>query len=207
MKEIWKPIVIVGKEHRWYSVSNYGNLVSHLKSGTCVFDENITKEMTISKKITTIGRVRIYYPKQFVIDTEWDVDDKHTLSGSRNNYRKDLYIYQLVMWTFRPIDLYPPKGLENCWNQIPDDAKRWIRETITINHKDHNRFNNRLDNLEYCTPMHNTREAVKYYGGNLANKKIVDDFGVSSYEELVNNYNYGKSGCDLYSRSTVDGFF
>ena len=32
MKEEWRPIVLNGKEHSWYSVSNLGNVRSHLQT-------------------------------------------------------------------------------------------------------------------------------------------------------------------------------
>ena len=74
------------------------------------------------------------------------------------------------------MDDYPPDRLKDCWNDIPEDAKTWIKQTVTINHKDHNPSNNRLDNLEYVTQRENARAAVKHYGGNVANKGKEDDW-------------------------------
>ena len=55
----------------------------------------------------------------------------------------------MVMWTWRPLDKYPPDRLKNCWSDIPIEAQQWIKDTAVINHIDHNPTNNRLDNLEW----------------------------------------------------------
>ena len=84
--------------------------------------------------------------------------------------------HELVMAAFRPMGEYPPDRLKDCWNNIPEDAKKWIKETVTINHIDHDPSNNRVDNLEYVTQRENSRAAVKHYGGNMANKNKEDDW-------------------------------
>ena len=40
-----------------------------------------------------------------------------------------------------------------------------------INHKDGNKFNNHIDNLEWCTALHNSREAVRL--GLIKGKKLL----------------------------------
>ena len=67
------------------------------------------------------------------------------------------------MQTFKPIDKYPPDRLKDCWKDIPEQAKQWIRETAIINHKDHNPLNCLLDNLEWVTFRENTQKSVDYY--------------------------------------------
>ncbi len=68
------------------------------------------------------------------------------------------------------MDDYPPDRLKDCWNDIPEDAKTWIKQTVTINHIDHDPSNNHVDNLEYTTQRENSRAATKHYGGNMSNK-------------------------------------
>lgn len=54
--------------------------------------------------------------------------------------RKQLKVHRLVMQTFCPVD-----GMEH----------------LQVNHKDGNKQNNRIDNLEWCSPLDNTRHAIK----------------------------------------------
>ena len=65
--------------------------------------------------------------------------------------------------------------MKDCWDHIPEDAKIWIKETVTINHKNHNPCDNNVDNLEYVTQRENSRAAKKHYGGNMANKGKQND--------------------------------
>ena len=59
-----------------------------------------------------------------------------------------MLVHELVMEAFRPMDEYPPDRLKDCWDDIPEDAKTWIKETVYINHIDHDPSNNRVDNLD-----------------------------------------------------------
>ena len=54
--------------------------------------------------------------------------------------RKQLKVHRLVMQTFFPVN-----GMEY----------------MQVNHKDGNKQNNRIDNLEWCLPLDNTRHAIK----------------------------------------------
>ena len=159
MKEEWRTVVVNGKEHPWYSVSNFGNVRSHLVqkrrgfgNGTySIYDPNFSKDLKCYKHKNKDGSVRkvdfyLQFPKDFFKDYQYRKKSKTEANVCRN-----CSSHELVMAAFRPMDDYPPDRLKDCWDDIPEDAKTWIKETVTINHIDHNPENNHVDNLEYVT--------------------------------------------------------
>ena len=177
MKEEWRNVVINGKENPWYSVSNLGNVRSHLQNislGPRGFDRrynpNLYKDLTPTERKTPDGSLskltlKFQCPPDFFEDYQY-----YKNRDTDRNVSKNCSVHELVMGAFRPMDDYPPNKLKDCWNDIPEDAKTWIKQTVIINHIDHDPSNNCVDNLEYVTPRENTLAAVKHYGGNVANK-------------------------------------
>ena len=182
MKEEWRTFVVDGKEHLWYSVSDFGNLRTHLQNkslGAYGFDKsynpNFSKDLKLVERKHRDGstkclEVNLQFPEDFFEDYQYAKNPK-----SSNTVTKRCSVHELVMEAFRPMDEYPPDRLKDCWKDIPEDAKTWIKQTVTINHKDHNPSNNHVDNLEYVTPRENSRAATKHYGGNLMNKGKQND--------------------------------
>ena len=183
MKEEWRPIVLDGKEHSWYSVSNFGRVRSHLqtrsvgcKGFNTSYNPNFSKDLKLVEQKTRDGslmklKVNIHFPDDFFEDYQY----MKVRSDDSNVVRK-CSVHELVMGAFFPMDDYPPDRLKEDWNSIPESAKTWIKETVLINHIDHDPSNNRVDNLEYVTPRENSRAATKHYGGNMANKNKEDDW-------------------------------
>ena len=183
MKEEWRTIVVDDKEHPWYSVSNFGNVRSHLQNislGGKGFDRsynpNFYKDLSPCLKKHGNGSlskmiVNLQFPKDFFEDYQYAKSSKSFSTVSRK-----CSVHELVMAAFRPMDEYPPDRLKDCWDDIPQDAKTWIKQTVVINHIDHDPSNNHVDNLEYVTQRENSRAAVKHYGGNMANKNKEDDW-------------------------------
>ena len=75
-------------------------------------------------------------------------------------------LFKLVANTHMPVDEFPPERLADEYPSLPESVKQWIRETVIINHIDHDTSNNHVDNLEYVTPRQNCHEAIKHYGGH-----------------------------------------
>tara|TARA_Y100000991_G_scaffold52099_1_gene37933 strand:- start:1162 stop:1914 length:753 start_codon:yes stop_codon:yes gene_type:complete len=218
MKEEWRTLVVDGKEHPWYSVSNFGNVRSHLKKqnrgfgkGTfTVWDPNFSKDLNPNVQKNNDGStkklvVKLSFPMNFFEDYQYAKKRDNDSNVCRN-----CSVHELVMAAFRPMDDYPPDRLKDCWDDIPEEAKIWIKETVTIDHINHDPSNNRLHNLRYVTPKENSRAAVKHYGGNAANKsKQKDDefmiFTEPKFNTLFQEWEdgkvefHGKEGKECYN--------
>jgi len=185
MIEEWRNAVIDGKVHEWYSISNYGRCASHIKlnhktsgRGGCIktIDKNQFKILKPVRKYQNPKRKDIVqcatHSFAFPPDFFEDYDYAKLKGGADGNVVRNCKLHRLVMEAFKPIDIFPPNRLKECWNDTPEAAKKWIRETAYVNHIDHNPDNNHVDNLEWVTPRENSRAAIKLYG-KMENKHTV----------------------------------
>jgi hypothetical protein len=98
-----------------------------------------------------------------------------SVSLSHNNIRKTVNIHKLVAEAFL---------------QIPDEGK------YVVNHKDENKLNNYLDNLEYITYAENTK-----YSSTSFRSKNKESFNIDEFFDIPNHdlYKISKSG-KIYSK-------
>jgi hypothetical protein len=188
MSETFKKVVVAGKVHDWYSISDHGTLITHLRptppistgksliNKPAIYDPSYRKILKFSERKHPDGSVaglyiKMCFPIEFFNNTYLENESYYKTSIDHPSFRKEVYCHQLVMWAHRPIDQFPPEKLKDIWHLIPEEARDWISQTIVINHITHDPSDNRPCVLEYTTPGDNTRKAKKFYGGDLANKQ------------------------------------
>ena len=170
----FRPVKKNGITIPHYFVSKDGRILSTKTKKHKILEPKYTQTMEGYKKPHLIGmRVDKREVPELFADydyganyTDTDHWKKKKVKRTNKNVRSvQMQYHRVVMEAWRPIDEYPPDRLKDCWKDIPEQAKQWIRETAIINHKDHNPLNCLLDNLEWVTFRENTQKSVDYYGG------------------------------------------
>jgi hypothetical protein len=181
-----RPFIIDGVVIGGYWITAIGKGYSSLKRvrnpGPAGFSTVITpgyyKELKPELKMSSVAsrlkdKQGVHTSSTFVVTLTEEAAEKldYNYAKRRSKYgRKNISVHQLVMAAFRPIDQYPPEMLKNVWHTLPEEAKEWVRQTVIINHINHDSTDNNVENLEYLTPRENSRKATEHYGGNVAYK-------------------------------------
>lgn len=162
-EEQWKPLMYrnIAPIPGYYQ-SSYGRVLSTKRK-----KETLLKITNRDRGVGGAGNhssIAITKPKGLILDEFHGVERKAI----------PCMIHQLVMWTFKPVDDYPPEELKFRWNEvitadmigqprIPKEFKQWVTDTVWIDHIDDNPFNNHVDNLRYVKPKDNNRQR-KHHG-------------------------------------------
>lgn len=152
--EQWKPTEKWGKTIPDYLVSNYGRVFSLKRNKLLKLQNNVHKERG---NATTVG---LSIPK------DWSQDYQYA------NNTLVCQVHQLVADAFMPIDDCPPEELSDAWYEvitddmigqprIPEPWKKWVRDTVIIDHLNDNPFDNKLGNFRYTTPIENNTHRKK----------------------------------------------
>tara|TARA_R110000744_G_scaffold61112_2_gene126407 strand:- start:47 stop:628 length:582 start_codon:yes stop_codon:yes gene_type:complete len=166
--EEWEPI--------WgfpgYEISSYGGCVSHWKmdrrkSQRCdgnYLDESYTRFIGSSpKKNVGLAYIAASLRRPYGLEESHPLSYYNKLSEGKPDkvgmVRTRLPIHKLVMWHFNYLDNNTEQiGITTDeWLSMPERAKEIIRQSLEINHIDHDHTNNRLDNLEYVTKVENAQ--------------------------------------------------
>ena len=158
-------VILNGIPIKEYSISKSGNVYSHLKKingekgyFVVVFDISYKKLLKphISKGYAMLdisfdcGTFDYVYASKSIGDTRQKITGR---------------VHKLVIDSWKPFDQNLPKEINaKDYKKTPESIKVFLRELFIINHIDHNKSNNSLDNLERVTHKQNARAAIKHYG-------------------------------------------
>jgi hypothetical protein len=145
-----------------YEISSYGRCVSHWKAiyrGGNHLDKSYTRFIGTINKDYQIAALRrpagltVSHPLSHYNKLTEGIPDKVGM------VRVVMPTHKLVMWHFNYLDDNPEQiGItKNEWLSMPERARVIIRQSLEINHIDHDHYNNRLDNLEYVTKVENAQ--------------------------------------------------
>ena len=162
--EQWKPL--------WgfpgYEISTHGRCVSHWKmdrrkgqrcDGNYI-DESYTRFIGTQKKC---GYLQATLRRPYGLEESHPLSHYNKLSEGKPDsvgmVRVKMPVHKLVMWHFNYLDDNPEQiGItKEEWDSMPERARVIIRQSLEINHIDHDGMNNRLDNLEYVTKVENSQ--------------------------------------------------
>tara|TARA_R100000005_G_C4946881_1_gene169036 strand:+ start:49 stop:981 length:933 start_codon:yes stop_codon:yes gene_type:complete len=128
--------------------------------------------LKVGDKIIMCTRVSIRFPWNFFKDINmYGSEYQYPIQGLESAMngkccQRTMAIHKLVANTHMSVDNFPPERIASVYAYLPEEVKQWIRETVVINHIDHDPTNNDISNLEYVTPRENCHKAVEQYGGH-----------------------------------------
>ena len=146
LQERWKQI----DKHYW--VSDRGR-VQNRKTGKFLQRE----ESVWSKELNPNQLAAKIHKNTKLIGNKVVRMDMGYVVASINGKQKR--VHRLVAKAFLPLDDYlKSKGMsENQCLSLPDEIRKTLIDCLHVNHKDHNKTNNTLENLEWCTPQENAQ--------------------------------------------------
>ena len=163
--EEWKPV--------WgfpgYEISSYGRCISHWKidrrkGQRCngnYLDESYSR--FIGGGIDKEGYKRVSLRRPYGLEESHPLFYYNKLTEGKPDkvgmVRVTMIVHKLVMWHFNYLADNPEQiGITmDEWESMPQRAKDIIMQSMEINHIDHDKTNNKLDNLEYVTRMENSQ--------------------------------------------------
>jgi len=191
--EEWKPV--------WgfpgYDISNHGRCISHWKmdrrkagercNGNYI-DESYTRFIGTPESKNTSkkrGYIRTALRRPYGLEESHPLSYYNKLSEGipdrTGMVRVVMPMHKLVMWHYNYLDDNPEQiGITTDeWESMPERAKEIIRQSLEINHIDHNPTNNKLSNLEYVTKVEKSqayRDSDKFqeYKQRLYPRKLTD---------------------------------
>jgi hypothetical protein len=173
--EVLRPVIIDGIQIKEYSISNAGNAYTHLKfvrkpgnrgGFEAVYDPSYYKKLKPKKQGNGYLSVDISFQDGILPDSYYS-----KVRSSKQT--KTCRIHQLVMDAFKPFDEYLPEIIvKNDYENTPESIKVILRQLFVVDHKNHDKTDNNIDNLERVTQRENTRRALNHYDGCFGSNSV-----------------------------------
>lgn len=91
-------------------------------------------------------------PKHIFDDYDYSLRNSY---AAKSSVKITVSVHRCVAETWMPIDEFPPSSLADCWDDMPEAAKEWVRDTAVVDHIDDDPSNNHVSNLRWVTPKEN----------------------------------------------------
>ena len=159
--EEWKPV--------WgfpgYEISSHGRCASHWKGtrGGYYLDESYIRFIGGKVKSKKNQYVILALRRPYGLEESHPLTHYNKLTEGTPDkvgmVRVSMPMHKLVIWHFNYLDDNPEQiGITTDeWWDMPERAKEIIRQSLEINHIDHDPTNNKLSNLEYVTKVENSQ--------------------------------------------------
>lgn len=157
--KVAKLLVLRNTEFPGYYVTKCGKIYSVKNKGRPTFN------YANPKRLKTMTRGMLGYEGLGISRNKNIILKKQNGWENPNIKIVGLFVHVAVMHTWRPLEKYTYKlGISSkTFNKLPNIVKTLIRNSVTINHIDHDKFNNHVNNLEYCTDAQNAVAAKEFY--------------------------------------------
>ena len=167
-KEELTMVSLYGIPIKEYSISKSGNVYSHMKRERRDGPKN-GFFLVFNPSYKKLLKPRICKKGYAFIDIRFDCGTfDYDYRVRRDGDKKQVLtcrIHKLVIDSWKPFDSNLPKEInEEDYKNTPESIRIFLRELFLVNHIDHNKSNNRLENLERVTHKQNSRAAIKHYG-------------------------------------------
>ena len=146
MKEIMKPVIINGKKIQGYYITNTGRVFSAHQAGGKGGGSNINP-LSRSEIKPNIDNGYLRVPLT-----------------CNDGARRKFSVHSLVINSFKPFGKHLPACIDPIdFENTPKSVQILLSELFIVNHIDHNKTNNHIDNLERVTSRVNAILSVEFY--------------------------------------------